>query len=230
MSAAFDDAALVEHQYLVGIHHGRQAVGDHQRGAADGGLFELGLDGLLGLRIERGSGLVENHDSRVLQQRPCNGDALLFAAGELQAAFAHPGLVAIRQAGDELVQLGGARSRDHLGLGRPGPAVLDVVVDGVVEQHRILRHDADCRAQRALGKPADVAAIDADAAIRFRRIHVIETIQQARQRALARAAVADHGHRLAGRDSEVDIEQYLPLGLVAETDVLESDGAGSGRQ
>jgi hypothetical protein len=66
--AALDDASGVEHQDLVGVHHRRQPVRDDQRGAADGDLFEFGLDRLFGLRVERRGGLVEDQDRRVLQQ------------------------------------------------------------------------------------------------------------------------------------------------------------------
>ena len=50
VAAAFDHAALVHHQDLVGVHHRRQAVGDDQGGAADGDAVELGLDRLLRLQ------------------------------------------------------------------------------------------------------------------------------------------------------------------------------------
>jgi hypothetical protein len=46
------------------------------------------------------------------------------------------------------------------------------------------------------------------------RAGVVEAEQQARQRGLARAAVADDGHRLASADLKLDIEQDLPVGLV----------------
>ena len=65
-----------------------------------------------------------------------------------------------------------------------GPAVGDVVVDGIVEQHRILRHDADGAAQAFLRDLADVLTIHEDAACG----RVVEAEQQARQRGLARAA------------------------------------------
>ena len=43
--AALGDAAVVHHQDLVRIHHGRQAVGNHQCGFVLGSGFELSLDG-----------------------------------------------------------------------------------------------------------------------------------------------------------------------------------------
>ena len=45
--AAFDDAAMVEYQYLRGIGNGRQAVRDHQRGTVARNFFKLRLNSLL---------------------------------------------------------------------------------------------------------------------------------------------------------------------------------------
>ncbi len=56
------------------------------------------------------------------QQGPGDGDALFLPAGEVDAALLHVGIVALRQAQDELVRLGGLRRGDHLvvaGLRRP---------------------------------------------------------------------------------------------------------------
>ena len=51
-----------------------------------------------GFRIERGGGLVEQDDRRVLDQRARDGDALALAAGELQAVLADRRVVAAREA------------------------------------------------------------------------------------------------------------------------------------
>ena len=58
---------------------------------------ELGLDRLFRLRIERRRRFVEDQDRRVLQQRARDRDALLLAAGQLQAALADFGFVAVGQ-------------------------------------------------------------------------------------------------------------------------------------
>ncbi len=47
-----------------------------------------------------------------------------------------------------------------LGLARFAAPVGDVVADGVVEQHRVLRDDADGRAQARLLDLGDVLAVD----------------------------------------------------------------------
>ena len=75
-----------------------------------------------------------------------------------------------------------------------GLAIGDVVFDRVVEQHGVLRDDADGGAQGLLLHVADVLAVDQDAAAG----HVVEAEQQARDGGLAGAGRADDGERLAG--------------------------------
>ncbi len=47
MRAALDDAPVVHHQDLVGVHHRRQAVRDHQRRVAMRDAVKFGLDRFL---------------------------------------------------------------------------------------------------------------------------------------------------------------------------------------
>ena len=81
-------------------------------------------------------------------------------------ALADHRLVAVRQRDDELVRVGGARRRlDLLRAGAPcDDSVRDVVGDRVVEQHRLLRHDADLPPQRGERHVAHVDAVDEDRA------------------------------------------------------------------
>ena len=118
MRAALGDAAVLKHDDLVGRDDRRQAVRDHDRGAALADQVERRLDLLLGVRIERRGRLVEDQDRRRLEDGAGDRHALLLAARELQPALADHGLVAVGQALDEgadLRQLGGAA---HLVLGR----------------------------------------------------------------------------------------------------------------
>ena len=103
------------------------------------------LDFLLGVAVERGGRLVEQQDRRRLEDGAGDGDALLLAAGQLQPALADLGLVAVRRHADEVVDLREPRRLLDLGVGRLPAAVADVVADGVVEQHGVLRDHADGR-------------------------------------------------------------------------------------
>src|SRR5690606_41755766 len=110
-----------------------------ERGASLGDALELGLDGFLGAGVERGGGLVEDEDARALEERPRDGDALLLAARELEAALADLRLVLLRQRLDEVVDVRGACRLDDFGVARLRAPVADVVEDGVAAEHRVLR-------------------------------------------------------------------------------------------
>ena len=97
MVAALDDEAVVEDDDLVGMDDRRQAVGDDQRRAVGGDAVERRLDLALGVDVEGRGRLVEDQDRRRLEHGAGDGDALLLAAGELQAALADLGLVAVGQ-------------------------------------------------------------------------------------------------------------------------------------
>jgi hypothetical protein len=104
------------------------------------------LDFLLGLGIHRRGGLVEDQDARVDQQRAGDGDALALAARQALAALAHQRVVALRQAQDEVVGMGGAGGGDDLVAGGVGLAVGDVLGNGAEEQEGLLQHQADVAA------------------------------------------------------------------------------------
>src|SRR6185369_15160622 len=53
MAALLDNRALVQHQDLVGLHDGAEAVRDDDRGAPAQDLLHVRQDIALGLRIER---------------------------------------------------------------------------------------------------------------------------------------------------------------------------------
>ena len=76
---------VVEHDDLVGADDGGEPVRNHQRGAVLRHAFERVLDFLLGVAVERGGRLVEHQDRRRLEDGAGDGNALLLAAGKLQA-------------------------------------------------------------------------------------------------------------------------------------------------
>ena len=83
--ALLDHAALVQHQHLVGVFDGRQPVRDDQRRAVGHQVVERVLHQAFGFGVERGGGLVEDQDRRVLQHRARDREALALAAGQRAA-------------------------------------------------------------------------------------------------------------------------------------------------
>ena len=192
---------------------------DDERGAVLRHLLERVLDVLLGVTVERGGRLVEHQDRRSFQDGAGDGDALLFATGKLQAALADLGFVALGRQADEIIDLREPRRLFDLGVAGFPAAVADVVADGVVEQHGVLRHHADGRAQRVLRDVADILAVDRNAPA----ADLVEAEQQARDGGFAGAGRTNHRHFAAGRDLEAEPFEDFPIGLVGEGDVLEAD-------
>ncbi len=193
MGAALDNAAAVDHQQLVGLAHGGQAVGDDERGAAGQRLAQRALHGRLGLGVEVGRRLVEHHDVGRLEHEAGQGDALLLAAREAVAALADHRVEAVGQLADEVAHLGLGHGVEDLGLGGLGAGVQEVGPQRVVEEVRVLGHHADDVAHRGHG---GVAHVDAAEPHRARR-HVVEAGDQHGDGGLAGAGRADERHHLA---------------------------------
>lgn len=110
--------------------------------------IERGENVLFGERVERRGGLVEQNDRRVLQDGARERHALLLAAAQLQAAFAHLRLVALRHALHRRVQVGHLRGFDDVAQWSPQVAVVQVVLQRVVEEHCVLQSSAASRVIR----------------------------------------------------------------------------------
>ena len=88
MGAALDDLPVLDHEDLVGLDDRRQAVGDHDGGAALERCRQRGLHVGLRRRVEVRRRLVEDHDPRLGEQQPGDREALPLAAREPVAALA----------------------------------------------------------------------------------------------------------------------------------------------
>ena len=183
---------------------------------------QLGLDGALIGRVQRRSGFVKNHHRRVFEQGAGNRHALLLAARELEAALTHHGGVALGRGADEVMNARSAGGFFDLLAAGAGLAVGDVVFHRVIEQHRVLRHDANGLAHTGLGHLLDVLPGDGDAPAFLRIADIVKTVKQPRQRGLARTRRADHRHGLARRNFKAQLMQYGPAGLISKADVFKA--------
>ena len=91
-----DDAPVVEHHDEIRVADRREPVGDHERCPPGHEALERVEDHGLGLRVDRGGGLVEDEDRRVLDEGAGDADALALASGELCATLAELRVVALR--------------------------------------------------------------------------------------------------------------------------------------
>ena len=200
------DPALVHEHGDVGDAAGEaHLVGDEQHGHA---VFREPLhhpQHLLGqLRVECRGHLVEQHHLGPHGERAGDGDPLLLAARELV------------RIGVEL--LGEAHELEHLLGDRPGlaPATLlhdpgrqhDVLADAQMrEQIVALEHDADVGAERPQVARIVVERVAGDRDVAL--ADLLQPVDAAEHRALARAAAADQRHDLARLDRQRDPFQDL---------------------
>ena len=95
-----------------------------------------------------------------------------------------------------------------------------------MEQQRVLEHEADLAAQRLEREETNVLAVDRDLAAQ----RVVEPRDEADERRLAGAGVADERRALARFDDEVDVLEHQAVRLIAERDVRELDAALEARR
>eukprot|EP00959_Pyramimonas_sp_CCMP1952_P126669 2649215-Pyramimonas_sp.AAC.2 len=178
-------SALLHNHNLVGVAHGGEAVRDDD-GRAPARLEQVvqrRLHNALALVVQRGRGLVQQQDRRVLHHRARDGDPLLLPPGQLRPA-AHVRLKPLRELHDEGVRVGHLRRRLALRARGAPLAVRDVLQDGAAEQHGLLPHQPDLRPQPLEVELAQVHAVQADRSLP----RVVEALHQLHGGGLAAAA------------------------------------------
>ncbi|MDT4855897.1 hypothetical protein FQZ97_902700 [compost metagenome] len=145
MRAGFHDAALVQDQAAVRTDDAGQPVRQDQRRAAGHQPVERLLDERFVFGVDRGQRFVQDQDGGVAQQGAGDRHALALAAGQLEAALADAGGVAVGQRHDEIVDVGGAGGGAHLFVRGVRASQPQVVVDGAVEQRDVLADQRDVR-------------------------------------------------------------------------------------
>ena len=157
------------------------------------GRVERALDGVLGLGVEVGGGLVEDHDGRRLEQQAGDREPLALAAGEAVAAVADDGVEPVGQRPHEVAHLGGVEGVPGLAVVGLRAGVEQVGPDRVVEHVGVLGDVADDVLQRLQRHVAHVLAADAD----HTGADVVEAGHQVGDRGLAGAGRADECDHLA---------------------------------
>lgn len=138
MGSAFDNLAMVEDKDAVGMLDGGQTMGNHDRGAALHQASECLLDLEFGFGIKGRSGLVEDEDGRVFQDRASNTDTLPLSSGEIHSTVADERVVVLGQLRDETVgESDQSRVMDSLTRDLR-LSESDIVGDRVVEEDAVL--------------------------------------------------------------------------------------------
>src|SRR5262249_18338221 len=89
-----DDLAGFHYENRVSVHDGMKTMSDHNGGTVLAEMLDCLLHLLLGLRVQRRGGLIQQNDRCVLDQRARDRDALALAAGKLSTMLADRRVVA----------------------------------------------------------------------------------------------------------------------------------------
>src|SRR5579863_5943279 len=111
---------------------------DDERRPAAHQVREALLDHRLRFGVEARRGFVQNEDARVGQYRASDGESLPLPAGELDAAFAYDGVVAVLESFGKLIHPRDAAGFEQLFLCCIRAREENVVPDGTVEKKRFL--------------------------------------------------------------------------------------------
>src|ERR1700722_18197651 len=143
VGAVLDEPAGLDRDDAVGGPHRRQSVRYDENGPARCDLPHVLLYGPLALVVECAGRLVEDEYPRIGDERAGYRDALALAAGQARTTLADDGVVAFGKADDEVVSAGERGCRDHALHRHHRVGERDVVADGPVEEHVLLKHHAD---------------------------------------------------------------------------------------
>ena len=174
VGTAFRDPAIGNGDNAVGRTNGAESVGNDQGCTAHSQVVESPLDLSFRHGVQRGGGLIQNQNGRILQEDPGNGHALLLTAGEQGAPLAYIGIKSMGHFQNILIDLRLLGRLDHLLHGGIGLSVADVLKNGIGKQEHILLDNANILVQALLGHLADILAIDGDDT----GIHIIKARNQ----------------------------------------------------
>ena len=172
-----------EHDDIVGVLNRGKAVSYHQHSSDVHHLFERILNEHLGLGVDVGGRLVENHDGGLMDDRSCKADQLSLSCGEVVSAFSYDLVKSSRElvykavgvdvfAGCVyLVVIDVVKSEDYIGT------------DSSRKEKYVLKHLTEVTAQGADLDLFDVDAVDQDLAL----LYVVIAADEREDRGLTRA-------------------------------------------
>ena len=184
------------------------------------------LDAAFGAGVDVAGGLVEDQHFGVVEHCAGDGEELLLALRNISAVLGDHGVIALGQAHDVMVDVGGFGRLDHLFARCADAAVGDVVVDGAVEDPGVLQHQRVCAAQRFHRKVLVGHVIH----INLAGDGLVEAHQQVDDGCLAGAGGPDDGNHLARLGVEIHVAEDGLFRAVGEIDVLELDFAADLRK
>ena len=218
MGAALDDASVIQYHDGVGVAHGGKAVRDDKDGASGHQRVHAALDNCLSAGVDRAGCLVHDHNRRVCYRGARDGKQLALALAEVGTVAEQHGVVALRQAADEVICTGQFGGGDALLIAGIQVAVTDILHNGAGKEVGVLQHDTQAAAKVRLLDLVDIDAVIADLAV----VDIVEAVDQVGDGRLAGAGGADKGQLLARFRIQGDVVQDGLFRGVAEVDVIET--------
>lgn len=112
MGALLSNHALDKHEDLIRIFHRGQAMGNGDRRPPFLGLVQRSLHDSLTLRVQSRGRFVQQQQSWLTDERPCNGNALPLSTGQERSSGTALGGQTVWKRGDKIVDVGLATSVD----------------------------------------------------------------------------------------------------------------------
>ena len=193
---------------------------DEGRAAGDGPVKRL-ENLVLGLAVNGGRRIVEQHDGRLQQHGARDGEPLALATRQALRAFAEQGVVALGQRHDEVVRRGHPRRLLDLLPRRIRMTEGDVGRNRVGKEEAFLENQTDVPTHVVEVERAHIVAVEQHAT----RGRIEEPRDQAHEDALAGAGRAEDGHTLARPHVQFEVAHDRLGPGVGEGDVIESHRA-----
>ena len=190
MCSLLHDLAVGKKNDLVGVLDGGQSVRYHQHGADIHHALKRFLNQLLGLGIDVGRRLIQNHDLGLVDNGSREGQKLTLTGGEVVASLAN---LLVKTARKLLHKLIGV----HVTAGLHDRLVVhaflakkDVAADSAREKEHVLKHLTEVTAERGYLDAADIDAVDKDLTL----LNIIVAANQGQNGGLTRSGGANEGN------------------------------------
>ncbi len=157
-------SAIIKHDNLVRIHYGADPLSDDKNSGIARLAPKRPAQIRIRLEVEGREAVIEQVDIRLANERPCNGEPLLLAAGYVSAALRDNGIEAILHLGYEFTRLRNSCRMLNLFIRSVLFAITDIVGNRTREQAGLLRNETDLSAKLLLRELADIDTANADSA------------------------------------------------------------------
>ncbi len=209
MLSLLDDPSIFDHDNKISVHNGGQTMGDDECRSTLQEVCQCLLDHKLCLGIYTGSGLIQDQDPWIGQERPGKRDELALSHGQPPPALFNLSRITGWQLVDKRMCTYGLGRADNLLLRCVQPAKPDVVCDTGGEEKRVLQHYAHLPPQALLGYLTQIVSINGDPAFGG----IMKAAEQFNQGRFPSPGFPDQGDGLAGGHIEIDICQD-PLRII----------------